>query len=128
MKLRAIKKQDLRIIRLMLFEQGRTINQETLINQWQNATTAKLIEDNGIEGFIIIKDLAGEKEITQWHLKPEHQLIMKAITKQVKKPIVTHEQINNKERIKLLEKTGFKKIKISKGILRQQKAAILRLD
>lgn len=127
MKVRELWKSDLKIVQLMLFEQGIKTSLEQLETMYDNSFMVKAIEDVGLEGFIMIRKLGFMNELTHWHLNPEHSLILKGLTKQIKN-IGTYEHPSAKERIKILEENGFKKIAEAEGLLKNSKAIILRRD
>ena len=127
MKIRELWRDELRIIQLMMFEQGHEVSIEQLRNAYDKAVIAKAVDDNGLQGFIMIRKLGIINELSYWHLKPEHSLLLKGLARKLR-PVGAHEPPINKERLKILESAGFKSIGLINGLLKNSEAVILRRD
>ncbi|MBD3312716.1 hypothetical protein GF352_04660 [archaeon] len=103
------------------------VSRNVLETVLKNALTTIVVEDNGVKGFVIVRRLAGINELTHWHLRPEHSLILKSIIRRAGEPLAVIEKEGDEERIGMLEDYGFKKICKKEGIFPDSKAVILRL-
>lgn len=102
-------------------------SQGVLKTALKNSSTSTVVEDNGVKGFVIVKQLASINELTHWHLKPEHSLILKSIIRRAGEPLAVIEKEGSEERIRMLKNHGFKKIGKKEGLFPDSKAVILRL-
>jgi len=121
MIIRSMRKDDLEAIQ-GLTNTPLSLLENTLINSRANV----LIEEDEIQGFVMIREIGGINELSQWQLKPGQSLILKAVMKKLKGPVAAHEPARNKERIKLLESAGFEKINECEGVFHKEKAIIFR--
>jgi len=93
----------------------------------ENSKANLIVEEEGIKGFVIIKDIGGVNELSYWHLNPEHKLILKGLIKKLGGKCATLEPENNKQRIELLKSIGFKQQSRIEGVYPNEKAVMLKL-
>jgi hypothetical protein len=87
-----------------------------------------VVQEEKIEGFVMIRNIGGFNEITHWQLKPEHGIILKSMRRRLKGTIVTHEKESCKEKIVILEQNGFQRLKTTQGIFPNENAITFKQD
>lgn len=125
MIIRQARIQDAKIMHELLLNEGINTNKEYLNKSIKNNQESIVLENNGIQAFMIIREIPGLKEITHWHLS-KNDSIIKTIKKEIKKkPLAVTENENNKKRLSTLKELGFQKQAMLEGIYNKAKAVLL---